>query len=91
MIEITFVRNWNSRKNPYFGATFNRKAKGQFKLKFDSIEDLVVFMRKQKSLSIISFNNMSKDEWKVYSNKYLAYKRKKYMREHGLSDSDIMF
>ena len=70
MIEVTFARKWDSRKNPYFGAPLNRKAKGQFKLKFDSVEDLVVFMRKQRSLMIMSFSSMSKDEWKVYSNKY---------------------
>lgn len=91
MIEVTFVRRWDSRKNLYSGAPINRKAKGQFKLKFDSVEDLVVFMRKQKSLMIVDFNNMSEDELKVYSNKYLAYDRKKYMREHTIADANMLF
>lgn len=91
MIEVTFARKWNSRKSPYFGAPLNRKAKGQFKLKFNSVEELVVFMRKQRSLMVINFNNMSKDELKVYSNKYLAYGRKTYMREHGVTDINMLF
>jgi len=91
MIEITFARKWDSRKSPYYGDPLNRKAKGQFKLKFDSVEDLVVFMRKQKSLMVVDFNNMSEDELKVYSNKYLAYDRKTYMREHGLTSTEMLF
>lgn len=91
MIEVTFARKWDSRKNLYFGAPLNRKGKGQFKLKFNSIEDLVVFMKKQRSLMVINFNNMSEDELKVYSNKYLAYDRKKYMREHKITDTETLF
>lgn len=91
MIEITFARKWDSRKNPYFGAPLNRKAKGRFKLKFDSVEDLVVFMRKQKSLMVVDFNNMPEAELKVYPNKYLAYDRKTYIREHSSVNSDMMF
>lgn len=91
MIEVTFARKWDSRKNPYFGAPLNRKAKGRFKLKFDSVEDLVVFMRKQKSLMVVDFNNMSEDELKVYTNKYLAYDRKAYIREHKMTDENTLF
>lgn len=91
MIEVTFARKWNSRKNPYFGCTLNRKAKGQFKLKFNSVEELVVFMRKQKSLMVLEFKNMSKDEYKVYLDKYLAYDRRMYMREHGVTDVNMIF
>lgn len=91
MIEVTFARKWDSRKNPYFGAPLNRKAKGQFKLKFSSVEELVVFLRKQRSLMVINFNNMSKDQLKSYSNKYLAYDRKKYMREHNITDANMLF
>ena len=91
MIEVTFARKWDSRKSLYSGAPLNRKAKGQFKLKFNSVEDFVVFMRKQKSLMIMNPNNMSKDQWKAYIDKYLAYDQKKYIREHDLSDSDMMF
>ena len=90
MIEVTFARKWDSRKDPSSGATSNRKAKGQFKLKFNSVEELVVFLRKQKSLIIIDFNNMSKDQLKVYSKKYLAYDRKTYMREHGVTSTELL-
>lgn len=91
MIEVTFARKWDSRKSPYCGAPLNRKAKGQFKLKFNSVEDFVVFMRKQKSLMIMNFNNMSKDQYKSYIDKYLAYDRKTYMREHGLTSTEMLF
>lgn len=91
MIEVTFVRKWDSRKSPYYGAPLNRKAKGQFKLKFNSVEDFVVFMRKQKSLMIMNFNNMSKDQYKSYIDKYLAYDRKTYMREHKITDANMLF
>lgn len=91
MIEVTFARKWNSRKNPYFGAPLNKKVKGQFKLKFNSVEELVVFMKKQRSLMVMNFNNMSEDELKVYSNKYLAYDRKTYMREHKITDANMLF
>ena len=91
MIEVTFVRKWDSRKSLYFGAPLNRKAKGQFKLKFNSIEDLVVFMKKQRSLMVVNFGSMSEDQLKAYGSKYLAYDRKTYMREHGLTSTEMLF